>query len=1006
MALRKTGTRLVLEGTGAYIAGMKSADSANTGFADGVDKSGAAMGRATVKSVAFGNVIANVVTSALAKGAQAFGALASEAVSVYTEYEKLQMSMTSLVTKELRTADATLEMAEAKELAAVKAEELLGWIQDLAIKSPFDQQGVAIAFRTALAYGFTSDEARRLTETTIDFTTATGASGHVMGQVALALGQVKAKGKLAGGEMLQLVNAGINVRGMLDGMGYSMADVSAGLVTADEFMLTFVETMENDFGGAASDSAETMGGLINSLDDIRAMGLRALFGPMFKAALPSMAAVTGRIQELLPMVELLGSYIGRVTTLIIENKGAVLTGVAVLGSFALGFLLVAKSTAILTAVTTVLTAVVGGLGAVVAFLLSPIGLVAIAVGALAALFVASFSKIQSKTNGFFSGMGTDLFSFGENIIMSLAEGMAAAMTAVMQVLTAIGNMISHWLSPGSPPKLLPNIDKWGTSAMQEFIGGMGSADFDVFENLSSKFEGFMSSFAGEDDGGLNDRILDMRQNLMSAMGEFSSTGSVSENSFDKIFKSMKIANPALQNYAREVINVQMAQKKLNDITKKYSDLLSGHQSELDAISTRRKEVADDQRKTELESILSTASARGDALAVEMAQMELKEMAIRTEMALLQEKANLELDAADAELAAAEEKMNIQIALIDAQVKNNELSKKEADDLKAAIGGGAKKKKKGGKGDAAKVDGEGIGIPMEGISSGISDALGGLQGKFEQFVKDLAAPFGDIKMELDKLTDAWSNTFIAIGLKMAPFVEDLRTAWGSGGTYATIMEQAKGVITAQWGAGGTWEGNIDNLKLIGDLLMEHWNDIFGSTGTFTIMIKDLTKLMTDTFGEGGIWAKNFEMLKVATTLLQEKMTEQFNLIKAKFGEAQQWVDDLQAGLQKLKDWITTNVMSIKIDFPDIPEWAQHGSPLKLHHRMMDFQKFLKRETFRPKMDFDQPIRPVANSSVGGNTTNIYNQQSMQGIGSVSANGQSDIAIIQAVVERAIQNALRG
>ena len=1004
MSLRKTGTRLVMEGAGTYITRMKSSSKANREFGKSAGEAGDDLDKMSIKSVAVGTVIGGVFLAAMQKGTQALAALGAEAVGVFVEHEQLAMSMTSLVAKELRAADATLEMAEAQELASDRASELLGWIQQLAIKSPFDQAGVADAFRTALAYGFTTDEAQRLTAATIDFTTATGATGPVMNQVALALGQIKAKGKLAGQEMLQLVNAGINVREMLDQMGYSTDDVSAGLVSADEFMLHFVETMENDFGGAAARSSETLGGLINSLDDLKAMGLRELFGPIFEAALPSMGAFTTKMQELLPVVTMVGSYLGRITTFVIENRNAILKGAMVLGTFAAGFLLVAKASAILTAATAILTGVVGALGAAVTFLLSPIGLVALAVGGLAALFVASFGKIQEKTGGFFNGMSKDLFSFGEGLIMALAEGMAAAMTAVIQVLTAIGNLIAYWLAPGSPPRLLPDIDKWGTEAMQQFLGGMDSADMDMFDTISNKFEGFMRSFAGGESTGLNQRILDMRQSLMSALGEFSNTGAISNNAFDEIFKSMQITNPALQGYAREIINVHAAQQKLNDISKKYSEIMQGHQTELDAIAQRRQEVVDSQRKAELESILETAKARGDALAVEMAELELKEMAIKEQMRLAQEQEKIETDAAKEELSAAEERLKMQEAVIDAMVKNNELTKEEAEEMKAALGGGA-----GGAGGAAGGESGGIGgllDGMGGVSSGIGDALGGLQQKFEQFVQDLAGPFQNIKDELGLLTDAWSDAFINIGFKVGEFMGTMREHWGEGGTWAGIMDMATWIITSQWGEGGTWSGNMELLKIMVTQLQEHWESVFGEGGLFPTMFKNASEIVALAWGEDGTWSANMDLLETAVKQLQEKFNASMDKIKEKVDSALTWISDIQSAFQGLYDWVSSHVFQLEFEFPELPEWAQFGSPLKLHHKMMDFDKFLKRTTFEPNMRFDRPVEAAPRAQMVTNNY-VYNQQQLQGIGNLNSNGgASEIAIIQAVVERAIQRALTG
>src|SRR3990172_5780546 len=165
-------------------------------------------------------------------GAQAIGglingikSLGAEALDAVASYERMGASMEALAARELRASDATLSMTDALKLAAPKAQELMKWVEQLAIKSPFDQEGVALALKTAMAYGFTIDQAKKLTEVTIDFVAATGGTSAQMNQIALALGQIQAKGKLSGQEILQLTNAGVGVNAILKGMGFTLKDV-------------------------------------------------------------------------------------------------------------------------------------------------------------------------------------------------------------------------------------------------------------------------------------------------------------------------------------------------------------------------------------------------------------------------------------------------------------------------------------------------------------------------------------------------------------------------------------------------------------------------------------------------------------------------------------------------------------------------------------------------------------------------------------------------------------
>lgn len=264
--------------------------------------------------------------------------LVAEATQAIASFERMQMSLEALVAKEIKASGAVDSMAEALAQAGPRAEELYQWVQKLAIESPFGAEDVMAAMRTALAYGFTTKEAQKLTEVMLDFAAATGASGHVMNSIALALGQIRAKGKLAGQEILQLVNAGIDVQGILAQMGYTLDDVSKGLVSADEFMAAFVKTMEEDFGGAAKRQAETFTGLLNSLDDLKKLGLRAFFSGLYEAMKPLISSFVEWLQG--PGLERLqawGDALGRFASRAIDRLQRAMTPIrrflALVGAF-------------------------------------------------------------------------------------------------------------------------------------------------------------------------------------------------------------------------------------------------------------------------------------------------------------------------------------------------------------------------------------------------------------------------------------------------------------------------------------------------------------------------------------------------------------------------------------------------------------------------------------------------------------------------------------------------
>ncbi len=240
-------------------------------------------------NVAGGNLIANGIRNI----ASSVVGLGGEALSIYSDYERLTMSLETFAAQELIVAGGADNMSEALALSGERAQEVLGWIENLAVQSPFESTEISSAFRLAQAYGFTSDQAMRLTQATVDFATGAGFTGAMMDRISLALGQIQARGKVSAQELNQLSEAGINARSILaNAFGVSTAKITEmiekGLVPADLAVEALIQSLEKDFGGAAKRQANTFSGLISSLSDLKSIGLREFFRGTFEAIQPSL----------------------------------------------------------------------------------------------------------------------------------------------------------------------------------------------------------------------------------------------------------------------------------------------------------------------------------------------------------------------------------------------------------------------------------------------------------------------------------------------------------------------------------------------------------------------------------------------------------------------------------------------------------------------------------------------------------------------------------------------
>lgn len=186
------------------------------------------------------------------------------------------------------TADALVDLGKSTIQAAVdfekltasfraligdkeRADQAIRDIQQFALETPFDVTNIAAAGKTLLGYGI---NVKDLLPTLRQLGDVSAASGGDIQRVALAFGQVAAKGKLQGEEIRQLVNVGFNpLQEISKATGESMAAlakrVEEGRVTFDEVAEAFrVATEEGGrFYNLASTLNNTFGGQLQKLTE-------------------------------------------------------------------------------------------------------------------------------------------------------------------------------------------------------------------------------------------------------------------------------------------------------------------------------------------------------------------------------------------------------------------------------------------------------------------------------------------------------------------------------------------------------------------------------------------------------------------------------------------------------------------------------------------------------------------------------------------------------------------
>lgn len=617
-------------GLNTYINGLHQASSQTDQTVKQMNSAGVAL------SAGIGAAIGTAAVGALRTFISELRSIGREGLEVVRFYEQLQFSFQTLGAIELANLEGSDDVTQFLDEAGEAARGYLLVLQDLAIFSPFTTQDIATGNRLLQVYGFLKDEALALTELLVDFGSAAGLRPELLDRISLAIGQIRAEGRLLARDQLQLSQAGVPILQIIsDYTGQSIAQLQElqreGAIPAQVAIEALVDWLEN-FRGSGERVSKTVNGLLSSLQDLQQLALRDIFTGVFTPLLPV-------LQELVDLfsspafragLEIVGELIGTVLTNAILNLRAQITG------------LVASWTSLDPQIRNTIITFVGASAAIVAFV-GAAGLLFVALNALVnpftlitvalAGFVAAFSNniggirtaVQNATQGVqaalnqmqqgfinltqtvfnasgsmseaFAALANAAVQWGANIVQALSEGIMGAIQVVVDAIAVLGQVMAFWMAPGSPPRFLPDLEIWGTGAAEAYLNGWTKASFDAIGEFGNQFSSILNSMAtlGEIDDVDVPRILqDVRTEFARAVDEIIQFGEVSEDTFNRIVAAAGPIGDEVEQFTRvfaaytaETIKQQKAQEELNALTAKYDAILGPLERRLSRIRSRR-----------------------------------------------------------------------------------------------------------------------------------------------------------------------------------------------------------------------------------------------------------------------------------------------------------------------------------------------------------------------------------------------------------------------------------
>lgn len=166
------------------------------------------------------------------------------------------------------------------------AEQHLKELQTFAARTPFQFSELVEASQKMQGVGFAASDVIPILKDVGNALSAAGRIGDLPFAIK-ALGDIKAKGKLAGQEIIQLANAGIPIRDVLaKSLNKSTAEIvemgEKGQISADIVFAALHKMSEERFGGAMEAQSRTFLGALSNIKDSLLITANTAFQPLYE----------------------------------------------------------------------------------------------------------------------------------------------------------------------------------------------------------------------------------------------------------------------------------------------------------------------------------------------------------------------------------------------------------------------------------------------------------------------------------------------------------------------------------------------------------------------------------------------------------------------------------------------------------------------------------------------------------------------------------------------------
>ena len=228
--------------------------------------------------------------------------------------------------------------------------------------------------------------------------------------------------------------------------------------------------------------------------------------------------------------------------------------------------------------------------------------------------------------------------WGSGFIGAFADGISMATGLVGDALGGLASMITGLLMPHSPPKILPDLDAWGTQTAQVWMEGWKQADFSLFESIGGSIKTALENAVGSGKMG-EARVIPMLAKAKAELAKLISDRNANGGLFDEsiLLKIKELAGPAGQavydiadaflTVDRRSKQLEQTQRDLNETTQRYDAILSPLTAQMAQLDAQTAAINDKKRLAEIQTQMKTATGSDK----ELLQIEQRRIALRAQI---------------------------------------------------------------------------------------------------------------------------------------------------------------------------------------------------------------------------------------------------------------------------------------------------------------------------------------------------------------------------------------